>query len=168
VRFIADLEPNDEDSGLQIMYGIDGTRDLTESTRDELSGHAEARPVRVGNAAFNQRQNHVFGAAWTRSSSTHCTQGAWREGCGRSSSHSKNLTITQFGRRRFTHLGATLSRTDGDPPPRNRRPKSLEWECRRVAIRLEASVAPDKAPLSVHPGRRFSRELEHRRHWQRT
>ena len=61
VQFVADLEPN-EDGALQIMYGIDGRRDLTESTRDELSGYAGARPVRVGNAAFDQRQNDVFGA----------------------------------------------------------------------------------------------------------
>jgi GH15 family glucan-1,4-alpha-glucosidase len=45
------------------MYGIDGRRDLTESTRDELSGYAGARPVRIGNGAFDQRQNDVFGAA---------------------------------------------------------------------------------------------------------
>jgi GH15 family glucan-1,4-alpha-glucosidase len=44
------------------MYGIDGRRDLTESTRDELSGYAGARPVRIGNGAFDQRQNDVFGA----------------------------------------------------------------------------------------------------------
>ncbi len=61
MQFVADLEPN-EDGGLQIMYGIDGRRDLTESTRDELSGYAGARPVRIGNGAFNQRQNDVFGA----------------------------------------------------------------------------------------------------------
>src|SRR5262249_54556366 len=47
---------------LQIMYGIDGRRDLTESTRDDLSGYAGARPVRIGNGAYNQRQNDVFGA----------------------------------------------------------------------------------------------------------
>ena len=62
MQFIADLEPND-DGALQIMYGIDGRRDLTESTRDELSGYAGARPVRLGNGAFDQRQNDVFGAA---------------------------------------------------------------------------------------------------------
>jgi GH15 family glucan-1,4-alpha-glucosidase len=45
------------------MYGIDGRRDLTESTRDELSGYAGAHPVRIGNGAFAQRQNDVFGAA---------------------------------------------------------------------------------------------------------
>jgi GH15 family glucan-1,4-alpha-glucosidase len=62
MQFIADLEPN-EDGSLQIMYGIDGRRDLTETTRDELSGYAGAQPVRIGNGAFDQRQNDVFGAA---------------------------------------------------------------------------------------------------------
>jgi alpha,alpha-trehalase len=62
IQFVADLEPN-EDGALQIMYGIDGRRDLTESKRDELSGYAGAHPVRIGNGAFDQRQNDVFGAA---------------------------------------------------------------------------------------------------------
>jgi GH15 family glucan-1,4-alpha-glucosidase len=61
MQFVADLEPN-PDGGLQIMYGIDGRRDLTETTRDDLSGYAGARPVRIGNGAFDQRQNDVFGA----------------------------------------------------------------------------------------------------------
>ena len=62
MQFVADLEPN-EDGGLQIMYGIDGRRDLTESTRDDLTGYAGASPVRIGNGAFDQRQNDVYGAA---------------------------------------------------------------------------------------------------------
>ncbi|MBV9311380.1 MAG: glycoside hydrolase family 15 protein, partial [Solirubrobacterales bacterium] len=62
MQFIADLETN-EDGALQIMYGIDGRRDLTESLREELSGYAGARPVRIGNGAFDQKQNDVFGAA---------------------------------------------------------------------------------------------------------
>jgi GH15 family glucan-1,4-alpha-glucosidase len=61
MQFVADLEAND-DGALQIMYGIDGRRDLTESTRDDLTGYAGARPVRIGNGAFDQRQNDVFGA----------------------------------------------------------------------------------------------------------
>jgi alpha,alpha-trehalase len=61
MQFVADLEPND-DGGMQIMYGIDGRRDLTEQTLDELSGYAGARPVRIGNGAFDQRQNDVYGA----------------------------------------------------------------------------------------------------------
>jgi alpha,alpha-trehalase len=62
MQFVADLECN-KDGALQIMYGIDGRRDLTESTRDDLSGYAGASPVRIGNGAFDQRQNDVFGAA---------------------------------------------------------------------------------------------------------
>jgi alpha,alpha-trehalase len=61
MQFVADVEPT-EDGSLQIMYGIDGRRDLTESTRDDLSGYAGARPVRIGNGAFDQRQNDVYGA----------------------------------------------------------------------------------------------------------
>jgi alpha,alpha-trehalase len=61
MQFVADVEAN-QDGALQIMYGIDGRRDLTESTRDDLSGYAGARPVRIGNGAFDQRQNDVFGA----------------------------------------------------------------------------------------------------------
>jgi GH15 family glucan-1,4-alpha-glucosidase len=61
MQFVADLERN-QDGAMQIMYGIDGRRDLTESTRDDLSGYAGARPVRIGNGAFDQRQNDVFGA----------------------------------------------------------------------------------------------------------
>jgi GH15 family glucan-1,4-alpha-glucosidase len=61
MQFVADVEPT-EDGSLQIMYGIDGRRDLTESTRDDMSGYAGAKPVRIGNGAFDQKQNDVFGA----------------------------------------------------------------------------------------------------------
>jgi len=46
---------------LQIMYGINGERDLTERTLDHLSGWRGARPVRVGNGAWNQQQHDVWG-----------------------------------------------------------------------------------------------------------
>jgi alpha,alpha-trehalase len=61
VQYVADMERN-EDGSLQIMYGIDGRKELTESTLDHLKGYEGARPVRIGNGAFNQRQNDVFGA----------------------------------------------------------------------------------------------------------
>ncbi len=46
---------------LQIMYGIGGERDLTEHILDQLSGYRGARPVRVGNGAWNQQQHDVWG-----------------------------------------------------------------------------------------------------------
>jgi GH15 family glucan-1,4-alpha-glucosidase len=61
MQFVADLEPT-EDGSLQIMYGIDGRRDLAEETLDHLTGYVGATPVRIGNGAFDQRQNDVFGA----------------------------------------------------------------------------------------------------------
>ena len=58
-------EPGNSDPGspwkLQIMYGIGGERDLTERTLDHLTGYEGARPVRVGNGAWNQQQNDVWG-----------------------------------------------------------------------------------------------------------
>ena len=46
---------------LQIMYGIDGSRDLPERELDHLPGYAGSRPVRVGNGAVGQMQNDVLG-----------------------------------------------------------------------------------------------------------
>ena len=46
---------------LQIMYGLDGTRRLTESTLDWLPGYENSGPVRVGNAAAEQFQLDVWG-----------------------------------------------------------------------------------------------------------
>ena len=45
----------------QIMYGIRGERDLTEIELTHLDGYENSKPVRIGNAAFSQRQNDVFG-----------------------------------------------------------------------------------------------------------
>ena len=61
MQYVADLERK-EDGSLQIMYGIDGERDLTETTLDHLTGYDASRPVRIGNGAFDQRQNDVYGA----------------------------------------------------------------------------------------------------------
>ena len=61
VQYVADV-PRNEDGSLQIMYGIKGQKDLTESTLEDLKGYEGARPVRIGNGAFNQRQNDVYGA----------------------------------------------------------------------------------------------------------
>ncbi|HWM62811.1 MAG TPA: glycoside hydrolase family 15 protein [Solirubrobacterales bacterium] len=60
MRFV--LEVCRKDPNLQIMYGVDGEKQLTERTLDHLDGYCGARPVRVGNGAFDQRQNDVWGA----------------------------------------------------------------------------------------------------------
>ncbi len=61
IQYLGDLERND-DGSLQIMYGVKGQKDLAESTLEHLKGYEGARPVRVGNGAFEQRQNDVYGA----------------------------------------------------------------------------------------------------------
>ena len=61
MQYVADLERN-PDGSLQIMYGIDGERNLRETTLDHLTGYDGAQPVRIGNGAFDQRQNDVYGA----------------------------------------------------------------------------------------------------------
>lgn len=54
----ADLNP---DGSLQIMYGIDGRHQLTETTLDHLEGYQGSRPVRIGNGAYNQLQLDIYG-----------------------------------------------------------------------------------------------------------
>jgi GH15 family glucan-1,4-alpha-glucosidase len=46
---------------LQIMYGVDGSRELPERVLDHLPGYEGSSPVRVGNAAVDQRQTDVLG-----------------------------------------------------------------------------------------------------------
>ena len=60
IDFIIDLIP-DKDEKLQIMYGISGEKMLTEKTLDHLSGYQGSKPVRIGNAAFIQKQNDIYG-----------------------------------------------------------------------------------------------------------
>jgi GH15 family glucan-1,4-alpha-glucosidase len=60
MRFIVDVCQDHPD--LQIMYGIGHERDLDEKTLDHLEGYGGARPVRIGNGAYDQRQNDVWGS----------------------------------------------------------------------------------------------------------
>ncbi len=46
---------------VQIMYGVEGERRLTEFEIPELPGYEESRPVRIGNAASDQFQIDVYG-----------------------------------------------------------------------------------------------------------
>lgn len=46
---------------MQIMYGLAGERDLQEYTLPWLAGYEHSQPVRVGNAASEQRQLDIYG-----------------------------------------------------------------------------------------------------------
>jgi GH15 family glucan-1,4-alpha-glucosidase len=58
--FIVDIAGRSDQ--VQIMYGVNGDKDLTEQTLDHLGGYAGSRPVRIGNGAFDQQQHDVWGA----------------------------------------------------------------------------------------------------------
>jgi GH15 family glucan-1,4-alpha-glucosidase len=58
--YIADVAERDEE--LHVVYGVGGEPDLSERILDHLQGYEGARPVRVGNDAFRQKQHDVWGA----------------------------------------------------------------------------------------------------------
>lgn len=60
LQFIIDLIP-DKAEKLQIMYGINKEKKLTEETLDHLAGYKGSKPVRIGNAAYHQKQNDIYG-----------------------------------------------------------------------------------------------------------
>src|SRR5450755_1948516 len=51
-----------EEGHLQVMYGIGGESKLQEQELGHLSGYDHARPVRIGNGAYDQQQHDVWGA----------------------------------------------------------------------------------------------------------
>lgn len=56
---LAETDPDDPQ--LQIMYGIDGCKELVEEELTHLSGWRGSRPVRIGNGAYGQLQLDVYG-----------------------------------------------------------------------------------------------------------
>lgn len=60
LQFVINLIP-DKDEKLQIMYGINGEKKLTENFLEHLSGYEGSKPVRIGNAAYMQKQNDIYG-----------------------------------------------------------------------------------------------------------
>ncbi|HXK75010.1 MAG TPA: glycoside hydrolase family 15 protein [Bacteroidaceae bacterium] len=60
MHYIINMLP-DKDEAMQIMYGISGEKTLEEFTLDHLEGYEGSKPVRVGNAAYMQKQNDIYG-----------------------------------------------------------------------------------------------------------
>ncbi len=54
-------ETAEDDPQLQIVYGIDGERELEEQELGHLEGYEGSRPVRIGNGAYGQLQLDVYG-----------------------------------------------------------------------------------------------------------
>lgn len=46
---------------LQVMYGIDGRKELGETTLGHFEGYRKSRPVRIGNGAHDQLQLDIYG-----------------------------------------------------------------------------------------------------------
>lgn len=82
MRFLKRVCRHEGGGHLQIMYGIDGRRDLEERQLDHLAGFHGSRPVRVGNGAAGQLQLDVYGevlqtaAVWRQYHPM--TDGTWR------------------------------------------------------------------------------------------
>jgi len=60
LNFVIDIIP-DKDEKIQIMYGINREKKLTETILDHLAGYEHSAPVRVGNDAYRQKQNDIYG-----------------------------------------------------------------------------------------------------------
>ena len=50
-----------KNDGISVMYGIHGEKVLTEKTLSHLEGYEGSKPVRLGNDAYLQRQNDLYG-----------------------------------------------------------------------------------------------------------
>lgn len=76
-QFIQRSAAGDADQ-MQIMYGVDGKRRLTEIELPSLEGYRKSQPVRIGNRAANQSQLDVYGEllemAWQWHASGHATE----------------------------------------------------------------------------------------------
>ncbi|HJP57439.1 MAG TPA: glycoside hydrolase family 15 protein [Gemmatimonadales bacterium] len=82
MRFLKRVCRHEGGGHLQIMYGIDGRRDLVERQLEHLSGYRNSPPVRIGNGAAGQLQLDVYGEVletadrWRRHHGM--SEGTWR------------------------------------------------------------------------------------------
>ncbi|MFA5292014.1 MAG: glycoside hydrolase family 15 protein [Phycisphaerae bacterium] len=60
LQFVLDIVPY-KDEKIRIMYPIQKNKKVVESTIPWLAGYKNSKPVRIGNAAFKQKQNDIYG-----------------------------------------------------------------------------------------------------------
>src|SRR5579883_2667230 len=81
MEFLKRVARRTTDTHIQVMYGIDGRRHLTEQTLAHLDGYRCSAPVRTGNAAYDQLQLDVYGelleTAYLWSRTRPVTEGTW-------------------------------------------------------------------------------------------
>lgn len=81
MSFLKRVARKTTDTHLQVMYGIDGRRDLTERSLSSFEGYYRSAPVRVGNGAYDQLQLDVYGelleTAYLWSRTNQVTEGTW-------------------------------------------------------------------------------------------
>ncbi|HEX9581566.1 MAG TPA: glycoside hydrolase family 15 protein [Gemmatimonadales bacterium] len=81
VQFLKRVCRRKDGRHLQIMFAVDGRRDITERDLEHLAGYRGSRPVRTGNGAAGQFQLDVYGevletaSIWTRRHQM--TEGLW-------------------------------------------------------------------------------------------
>jgi GH15 family glucan-1,4-alpha-glucosidase len=81
VQFLKRVARHTRGAHLQIMYGIDGKRELNERSLKHLEGYRRSGPVRIGNDAYDQLQLDVYGEVmetmylWSRHHEM--TEGSW-------------------------------------------------------------------------------------------
>lgn len=64
-EWLQETHHRDSKTDLQVLYGVNGERELSEKILNHLQGYKNSRPVRVGNAAASQLQLDIYGEALT-------------------------------------------------------------------------------------------------------
>ena len=173
MRFLKKVCRHEGGGHLQIMYGIDGRRDLVERQLDHLSGYRGSRPVRVGNGAAGQLQLDVYGEVletadiWRRNHEM--TEGTWRVLRGLVDWVSRNWQLPDSsiwevrGEVRHYVFSKVMSWVALDRGVRMAEELGLEGEHRRVAgparhaARGDPGARVERAAPVVHAGLRRRR-----------